>query len=82
MPKTVDELKEIERKFFQRWNFPNCFGAIDGKHVTIKRPPCSGSLYYNFKKAVATYYLQGLMLNTALRTLTLVQMAELVMCNI
>lgn len=51
MPKTVDEWKEIERKFFQRWNVPKCFGTIDGKHVTIKRPSCSGSLYYNYKKS-------------------------------
>lgn len=50
VPKTVEDWKEIENLFLQRWNFPRCCGAIDGKHVIIKRPPCSGSLYYNYKK--------------------------------
>lgn len=39
----------IASDFETRWHFPYCFGAIDGKHVVIKKPNKSGSLFFNYK---------------------------------
>jgi len=44
-----DELKGKAEEFGQKWHFPNCVGAIDGKHVRVFCPKRSGSLYYNYK---------------------------------
>lgn len=35
---------------FEKWNFPNCIGAIDGRHMRMECPPKAGSLFYNYKK--------------------------------
>ncbi|XP_018394548.1 PREDICTED: putative nuclease HARBI1 [Cyphomyrmex costatus] len=44
-----EDWKNSEKNFRCKWNFPNCVGAIDGKHVVIQAPQHSGSTYYNYK---------------------------------
>ena len=39
----------VSRKRFENtWNFPQCIGAIDGKHL-IECPKMTGTYYYNYK---------------------------------
>lgn len=46
---TEEHLKDIAKEYYNRWNYPNCCGAIDGKHIRIKCPSNSGSLFFNYK---------------------------------
>jgi len=48
-PKTKEDWKNIARGFNERFQFINCGGALDGKHIRIKPPPNSGAKYYNYK---------------------------------
>ena len=48
-PSTAEGWRSIANQFSSRWQFHNSLGAIDGKHIGLRHPPKSGSLYYNYK---------------------------------
>ncbi|XP_052720345.1 uncharacterized protein LOC128191988 [Crassostrea angulata] len=48
-PTNQEEWREVAQKFGEIWNFYHTCGALDGKHVAIRNPSRSGTLYYNYK---------------------------------
>ncbi|XP_024881196.1 protein ANTAGONIST OF LIKE HETEROCHROMATIN PROTEIN 1-like [Temnothorax curvispinosus] len=47
---TEEDWRKYAHGYWNRWNIPNCVGSVDGKHVRLRCPPRSGSLYFNYKK--------------------------------
>ncbi|XP_069596974.1 uncharacterized protein [Ranitomeya imitator] len=47
---TMDIWQQSAENFEKLCLFPNCVGAVDGKHIRISKPAGSGSEYYNYKK--------------------------------
>ena len=48
-PQTKEEWRTVAGEFESMWNFPNCLGVLDGKHVAMDCPKNGGSNYYNYK---------------------------------
>ena len=48
-PSSPQEWKAIADEGYCCWNFPNCFGAADGKHITILKPKHSESDFCNYR---------------------------------
>lgn len=34
---------------YEKWQYPNCFAGVDGKHFGIICPAPRGSQFYNYK---------------------------------
>lgn len=48
-PSTPEEWESIAKEFALLWQFPNCLGALDGKHINFQPPRNDGAYYYNYK---------------------------------
>ena len=53
----VEDWRAIAAQFQERWNFPNCLGAVHSKHVVIQSPRNSGSLFFNYKSSYTSVLL-------------------------
>lgn len=47
---TEQNLRKVADQYWNLWEFPNCVGSIDGKHIRLKCPANSRSMFYNYKK--------------------------------
>lgn len=56
-PETRDDWSKVSEGFWNKWQFPNCLGAIDGKHFKIRCPNKTGSLYFNYKNEFSSLVL-------------------------
>jgi hypothetical protein len=48
-PPTAEKFKKISDEYQSIWYFPQCLGAIDGKHVRIICLAHSGTMYFDYK---------------------------------
>lgn len=60
LPNTISYWKYIANGFNTRANFPHCIGAVDGKHIRVKKSNNSGSMFMNYKDFFPSYYKQWL----------------------
>ncbi|KAF0746351.1 protein ALP1-like [Aphis craccivora] len=49
-PNSQEQWTDIANKFYKKTNFPNCIGAVDGKHIRCVNPRNAGSIFFNYKK--------------------------------
>lgn len=45
----MEEWTTFADQFENIWNFPNCIGAIDGKHIVIQAPKNTSREFFNYK---------------------------------
>ncbi|XP_036436857.1 protein ANTAGONIST OF LIKE HETEROCHROMATIN PROTEIN 1-like [Colossoma macropomum] len=48
-PTSEASWRAIAKDFYEKWQYPNCLGALDGKHIYIQPPGHSSSTFCNYK---------------------------------
>lgn len=48
-PDTEEEKEAIANNYFQKWQYYDCFGAMDGTHIPIQAPHKDAEDYYCYK---------------------------------
>lgn len=49
MPSDTNSWLKIAFDFEEKWNFPHCIGALDGKHILLQAPFNTGTEFFNYK---------------------------------
>lgn len=70
-PMTREDWRNVADGFYEKWNFPNCIGAVDGKHIRIQ------ALYFLTIKNSFLFLWQAVMLIMFLNGWTLVIMVRI-----
>ena len=78
-PTSKKKWLDIATEFDNKWNFPHCFGAIDGKHITIQAPPRGVLLFSIIRNHLVLFYSPFSILITSSYLLILVKLADKVM---
>ena len=58
-PTSVHDCKKVSADSNELWSMSHCLGALDGKHVGIRKPASSGSLWYNYKGYFWVFVMHG-----------------------
>ena len=45
IPGSEEEWLAVSKDYEQIWNFPNCMGAINGKHIVMQAPKIQARLF-------------------------------------
>ena len=48
-PLSESDWKNVVSGFENHWNMPHCLGSIDGKHIAMKTPAHSDTVWHNYK---------------------------------
>ncbi|KAJ8414344.1 hypothetical protein AAFF_G00052140 [Aldrovandia affinis] len=56
-PTSVEEWQQVARGFLEKWHFPNCLGALDGRHIPISPPSRSGPTSFKNKSIFSIVFM-------------------------